>query len=73
MPQMDGYDLIARIRRLTDGQNAFLPAVALTAYASEEDRRRALSAGFQMHFSKPFDFDRFLEAVIKLYKDSFHR
>lgn len=68
MPEMDGYELIARIRQLTTEQNAFLPAIALTAYAANEDRRRALSAGFQMHFSKPFDFDELLEAIIKLYK-----
>ena len=70
MPSMDGYDLIAGIRKLTTEQNAFLPAIALTAYAANEDRRRALSAGFQMHFSKPFDFDELLAAIIKLYKDS---
>jgi CheY-like chemotaxis protein len=69
MPEMDGYDLIAKIRQLTSEQNAFLPAIALTAYASNEDRRRALSAGFQMHFSKPFDFDELLSAIIQLYKD----
>lgn len=70
MPEMDGYDLIARIRQLTFEQNAFLPAIALTAYASNEDRRRALSAGFQMHFSKPFDFDELLEAITMLYKEA---
>lgn len=70
MPSMDGFDLIAKIRKLTTEQNAFLPAIALTAYAANEDRRRTLSAGFQMHFSKPFDFDELLEAIIKLYKDS---
>ena len=69
MPDMDGYELIARVRQLTAEQNAFLPAIALTAYASIDDRRRALSAGFQTHFSKPFDFDKLLEAIITIYKD----
>lgn len=70
MPSTDGYDLIAKIRQLSTEQNAFLPAIALTAYASSEDRRRALSAGFQMHFSKPFDFEELLAAIVEIYKNS---
>ncbi|HSK70643.1 MAG TPA: ATP-binding protein, partial [Pyrinomonadaceae bacterium] len=69
MPETDGYDLISQVREFTTERNAFLPAIALTAYASNEDRRRALSAGFQMHFSKPIDFDELAEAVKSLYKD----
>jgi PAS domain S-box-containing protein len=68
MPMMDGYEFISAVRRLANEQNAFLPAIALTAYASADDRRRALSSGFQEHFSKPLDFDELLEAVRELYK-----
>ena len=32
-----------------------LPAIALTAFAREEDRRKALDAGYQAHLSKPVD------------------
>ena len=54
MPGLDGYDLIRWVRR--QGHSATdLPAVALTAFAHKDDRRRALLAGFQMHVPKPID------------------
>jgi signal transduction histidine kinase/CheY-like chemotaxis protein len=54
MPERDGYELIRAIRAL--GHDAAeLPAVAVTAFASPEDRRRALDAGFQVHMAKPID------------------
>jgi len=57
MAGMDGYDLIHRIRESSFSQNKFLPAIAMTAYTSVEDRAHVLSAGFQMHISKPFDIE----------------
>jgi PAS domain S-box-containing protein len=65
MPEMDGYELIGEARRLTDGKY-FLPAIALTAYASTQDRERAISAGYQTHLSKPVDFDQFLAVINNL-------
>lgn len=53
MPGADGYDLIRYVRGLESA--AQLPAVAVTAFASDADRRRALDAGFQVHLSKPVD------------------
>ena len=53
MPGEDGYQLISRVRALPFGRGGSTPAVALTAYAREEERRRALDAGFQVHVSKP--------------------
>lgn len=53
MPVEDGYSLIRRIRGDSDPAIASLPAAALTAYASTQDRLRALEAGFQFHLSKP--------------------
>jgi PAS domain S-box-containing protein len=54
MPDEDGYDLIRRVRGM--GINAKqLPAVALTAFAHKEDRRRVLLSGFQVHVAKPVD------------------
>ncbi|MFL6263502.1 MAG: ATP-binding protein [Thermoanaerobaculia bacterium] len=54
MPERDGYDLIREIR--AHGRDAgALPAVAVTAFASPEDRQRALAAGFQVHLAKPVD------------------
>lgn len=68
MPVMDGYEFISAVRQLAHERNAFLPAIALTAYASGDDRRRVLSSGFQEHFPKPLDFDELLEAIRQLYK-----
>ena len=54
LPGMDGYGLIRQVR--ASGRSPRdLPAVALTAFARAEDRRLALSAGFQSHVSKPVD------------------
>lgn len=63
MPLADGYDLIAKVRQLQTEQNAFITAIALTAYASSEDRRRALASGFQEHFAKPVNYDELLSVL----------
>ncbi|HET7057241.1 MAG TPA: ATP-binding protein, partial [Nitrospiraceae bacterium] len=55
MPGEDGYEFIRKVRKMDPDQNGCIPAVALTAYARGEDRIRALSAGFQMHVSKPVE------------------
>jgi CheY-like chemotaxis protein len=53
MPGEDGYGVLRRIRQLPLRDGGRTPAAALTAYASTEDRMRALTAGFQMHLPKP--------------------
>ena len=53
MPGADGYDLIARVREHEREHGGRIPAVALTAYAGEENRDRALAAGFTAHVTKP--------------------
>ncbi|MBW4496173.1 MAG: response regulator [Oscillatoria princeps RMCB-10] len=55
MPGEDGYALIRRVRAMEAQLGGFLPAVALTAYARESDRRQAIDAGFQMHVPKPVE------------------
>jgi PAS domain S-box-containing protein len=55
MPEVDGYELIRKIREMERGTGKRLPAVALTAFARAEDRLKALSAGFNMHISKPVE------------------
>ncbi|MES1241289.1 MAG: response regulator [Acidobacteriota bacterium] len=55
VPGEDGYSLIRKVRARGADRGGNLPAAALTAYARTEDRVRALSAGFQMHLSKPID------------------
>lgn len=65
MPDEDGYDLIRRVR--SDGRTSgHLPAVALTAFARSEDRKRALLAGFQMHVTKPVDPAELVTVVASL-------
>ncbi|HWA14841.1 MAG TPA: response regulator, partial [Gemmatimonadales bacterium] len=55
MPGMDGYAFVQALRQLPRHQGGHTPAIALTAYARTEDRRRALLAGFQNHAAKPLD------------------
>lgn len=50
LPDMDGIELIKRVRR---GTGANIPAVALTAYASRQDATKAILAGFDAHVAKP--------------------
>jgi PAS domain S-box-containing protein len=54
MPGTDGYQLIRKIRA-TEARGERLPALALTAFARAEDRKRAMLAGYQSHLAKPFD------------------
>jgi CheY-like chemotaxis protein len=54
MPDEDGYALLRRVRAL-DGELARIPAIALTAYATTDDRVRIFSAGFQAHVVKPIE------------------
>jgi PAS domain S-box-containing protein len=64
MPGADGFDLIRRVRwQEQRGGRPKLPAVALTAYASAEDRERALAAGYDAHIAKPVDADE-LGAIV---------
>jgi signal transduction histidine kinase len=55
MPQEDGYSLLRKLRDLPRDLGGLTPAIALTAYAAENDRLRALEAGFQAHLAKPVD------------------
>ena len=66
MPGEDGYSLIRRVRALGQSAAALVPAAALTAFARDEDRRRALQAGFQLHLTKPIDGTSLLAAVATL-------
>jgi signal transduction histidine kinase/DNA-binding response OmpR family regulator len=66
MPEQDGYDLIREVRRLSRIEAAQVPAMALTAFAREEDRLQALAAGFQMHVTKPIAPADLIAGVAKL-------
>jgi CheY-like chemotaxis protein len=66
MPDEDGYSFIRRLRALGAGRGGAIPALALTALAGEDDRLRALAAGFQMHITKPVSMHRLTQAVVAL-------
>ena len=66
MPDEDGLQLIRDIRQLDRANGRMTPAAALTALARTEDRRRALSAGYQMHVAKPVDPSELVSAVERL-------
>ncbi|MEO8275685.1 MAG: ATP-binding protein [Thermoanaerobaculia bacterium] len=55
MPEIDGYELLRRVRLLGSERGGDVPVIALTAFARSEDRTRALHAGFRVHVSKPIE------------------
>ena len=67
MPNVDGYSLVAEIRRTWTAEA--LPAIALTAYGRAEDRQRVLSSGFQAYLKKPVEPRDVIEAVAAFAKE----
>ena len=67
LPGMNGFDLIERIgeQRRARGQRA-IPACAVSAFAREVDRERAIDAGFDSYLSKPMTAQRLIDAVEEL-------
>ena len=63
MPGEDGLSLIRRVRMLPFDRGGQILAIALSAYAGAEDRRKALLAGFQRHIPKPVDPADLLAAI----------
>jgi PAS domain S-box-containing protein len=55
MPDVDGFELLGRVRALGPARGGDVPAIALTAFARSEDRIRALASGFLTHISKPVE------------------
>jgi hypothetical protein len=66
MPKQDGYSLIATLRALAPDQGGQIPAIALTAFARDEDRSRALEVGFQTYLAKPIEPDELVGVVAHL-------
>jgi PAS domain S-box-containing protein len=62
MPEQNGYDLIQAVRRRTTGQ--LIPAIAVTAYASEAHRDDSLRAGFVEHLAKPVDPETLISVIL---------
>ncbi|MFN6539721.1 MAG: chemotaxis protein CheB [Nostoc sp. EkiNYC01] len=66
MPEEDGYTLIRQVRALSVELGGQIPAVALTAHARDDERRKALNAGFQLHLAKPVEPTRLIFVVASL-------
>jgi signal transduction histidine kinase/ActR/RegA family two-component response regulator len=66
MPGADGYELLARLRTLSEAEGGLTPAIALTAFVRNEDRNKALLAGFQQHLGKPVETEKLIAAASML-------
>jgi PAS domain S-box-containing protein len=66
MAEVNGYELIARVRALGPEKGGDVPAIAITAYAGKEDRLRAITSGFQYHMSKPVEPGELVGAIATL-------
>jgi hypothetical protein len=72
MPDRDGYDLIREVRARGHSYQS-LPAIALTALAGPQDRRRALRAGYQVHVAKPADASELSATIAALIGRTDHK
>lgn len=66
MPGMDGYSLIKQVRALPSEAGGTTPAIALTAHARSEDRRRAMLSGFDIHVARPVEPSELVAVVASL-------
>lgn len=62
MPDADGYGFLQGLR----SRNLAVPAIAVTAFARDEDRQAAFDAGYQSHLSKPVDLDLLYKTIAEL-------
>ena len=63
LPEVDGYDLIQRIRSRPADDGGTIPALALTGFAGAEEKKRVHLAGFDGHLPKPVDYDKLIDAI----------
>ncbi len=70
LPAESGYDLIREVRSLSSDLSK-VPAIALTAFASENDRKMALSNGFHAHLAKPVEPDHLIEIIRRVVRGNF--
>jgi signal transduction histidine kinase/CheY-like chemotaxis protein len=66
MPGEDGFSLIRSIRTLPSEDQRTIPAIALTAFARNEDRTRALVEGFNLYIAKPVEPSALMAAIAEL-------
>ena len=63
MPKINGYELIQKIRQLKPNAIKSVKAIAISGYASEQDRQKSLNAGFDCHLDKPLDIALLMSAI----------
>jgi CheY-like chemotaxis protein len=68
LPDDDGYSLLKDVRALGAERGGALPAIAISGYTGEEVARGALSQGFEVHLTKPFDVDELVAHIKRLTK-----
>lgn len=66
MPDMDGYEFVKQLRSRSAAQGGHIPALALSAFARNEDRDLALRSGYQAHVAKPVDPADLVKAITTL-------
>jgi PAS domain S-box-containing protein len=66
MPEEDGYALIRQVRALKSQEGGMVPALALTGYASRQDRLQSILAGFQEHMTKPVEPEELIAVAADL-------
>ncbi|MEH2042289.1 chemotaxis protein CheB [Nostoc sp.] len=66
MPDEDGFSLIHQVRELEAEAGGQIPAAAITAYVSQQERQMAIDAGFQMHIAKPIDLTQLVLMIANL-------
>jgi two-component system, chemotaxis family, CheB/CheR fusion protein len=64
MPDLNGYETVARIRRQRSSEHMIL--VAVTGWTREEDKRRAYDCGFDLHVAKPMSVETLQELLVLL-------
>jgi PAS domain S-box-containing protein len=69
MPEEDGYGLIQWVRSLSTHEGGSIPAIALTAFARQQDRDYALAVGFHEHIAKPVEPSNLVNTVVRLIQD----
>ena len=68
MPNEDGYSLISQIRKFSTDKGGKIPALALSAFTTRENKERAFAAGFQKYHTKPFEPDLLVTDILALVK-----
>ena len=68
MPNEDGYQFLARVRALNLDHLKLMPAVAITAYAREEDRMQAFASGYEAYLAKPLELSELITVVAEAVK-----